>query len=512
MGLPKPFVRVFVAYGSAVLSVALVTLVLGIATTFVHVEGLSLVYLLAVLWLASAFGRGPAIVGSCLSFLAFDFFFVPPFHRLTVDDPAEWIGLFALLASALVIGHLTAAVKAHAHEALSSQQRATRLYSLAELIASTTEEDRLFQVLSEQVVQTFAGNGVEAAAVFVPDDARQLVQRSAAPAKSQTAELLHLAASEQAALATRVLQLGAPESLAVSASLHAGEESSTLVYFPLWSGHRLVGVLGVVGTAEVRQLATVVPSLPIAGAANTSEAALDPQAELFAACCGQMALALERAALRKQAIHSEALRESDRLKNVLLGSVTHDLRTPLASIKAATSSLLEPGMSWRAEDCQEFIESIDASVDRLSHLVSNLLDLSRLEAGAALPEKDWHLIGEVIATALGQLDQARQMQHHRISVDAPETLPLVALDHTQIERVLINLLENALKYAPPESLIHIQARNEGDVLRVQVEDEGIGIAPEELEAIFEKFYRGHQEPLPWANGRVAAGTGLGLAI
>jgi two-component system sensor histidine kinase KdpD len=198
----------------------------------------------------------------------------------------------------------------------------------------------------------------------------------------------------------------------------------------------------------------------------------------------------------------------------LLGSVTHDLRTPLASIKAATTSLLNVGIAWSVEDRQELVEAIDTSTDRLNHLVGNLLDLSQLEAGVAAPKKDWHLIGDVIATALSQLDQAGQTQHHCVVVDAPETLPLVPMDHAQLERVLGNLLENALKYSPPGSTIRIVARSEGEPLEllVSVSDEGIGIPREELGAIFGKFYRGRQEHLPWANGRPAGGTGLGLAI
>lgn len=514
-GLPEPLAQALIAYGAAVFSVSLVTLAIGVATTFVHIEGLSLVYLLAVLWLASAFGRGPALVGAFLSFLAFDFFFVPPFHRLTVDDPVEWISLLVLLTTALVIGHLTATVQAHAQKALLSQERITRLYSLAEMIAATTDEDHLLRVLSEQIVQAFAGNGLQAAALLVPDEARQLVQRSVAPAESPMLDLLALTAPERADLATRAFQLGAPMSLGLPQKLADMEEPVTLAYFPLWSGHRVVGVLGMVGTAKIRRLMKVLPALPATSSPITSdEARLDAQAELFAAFCRQMALALDRAALRKQAIHTEALQESDRLKNVLLGSVTHDLRTPLASIKAATSSLLEPGMSWRPEDCREFIEAIDESTNRLSHLVGNLLDLSRLEAGAATPVKDWHLMSEVIATALSQLDQAGQTQDHHIQIDVPETLPLVPLDHAQIERVLINLIENALKYSPPDSTIQIRAsiRGEPTELVVSVSDQGIGIPADELERIFGKFYRGPQVHLPWANGRQAVGTGLGLAI
>ena len=521
---------------AGVVGVALTTLAIGGITTVTHVETLSLLYLLVVLWLAVAFGRGPAIIASFLAFLAYDFFFVPPVHRLTVDDPAQWISLLALLATALVIGQLTATVQEHVHAARVSQQHMARLYKLAQLISGATDEQQLLQALAQRVAQVFASSGLLAAGLLLPDAARNLTLRAAEPAESQALGALQLDTREQAAMAKWALQHGAPVGINVPAP--AKQTSYNVFYFPLWSGHRVVGVLSIAGTEQIRSLATRLPVLPSGSALDKSASLPDPQANLFAAFCGQIALAVERVGLQQQAIHAEALRESDRLKNVLLGSVTHDLRTPLASIKASTTSLLEPGMTWRAEDCREFIEAIDTSVDRLSHLVNNVLDLSRLEAGAARPEKDWYLIGEVISTALSQLEQAGQSKGrsaratngsetaeaqprqalraagHQIEVDAPETLPLVSIDHSQIERVLINLLENALKYSPPESVVQVQARVVGlpPELEVRISDQGIGIPADELQAIFDKFYRGQQPALPWAKDHAPKGAGLGLTI
>lgn len=212
---------------------------------------------------------------------------------------------------------------------------------------------------------------------------------------------------------------------------------------------------------------------------------------------------------------SAALRESDRLKNALLGSVTHDLRTPLASIQAATSSLLDTDITWSETDRHEFLETIDISTERLNRLVSNLLDLSRLEAGTAMPEKQWSHIDDVIATVLDRLDLAGRTQGREIAVDVPDELPLVPMDHAQIEQVLTNLLENALKYSPAESPIRVLVRILGappTELEVRVVDQGIGIPANELRAIFDKFYRVQHVYLPWASTRPPTGTGLGLAI
>jgi two-component system, OmpR family, sensor histidine kinase KdpD len=282
---------------------------------------------------------------------------------------------------------------------------------------------------------------------------------------------------------------------------------------PLRSGRRVVGVLGVAGNDEIRQLipSTTKPEQP--GLSSEHGTTHEQQVTLFAGFCDQIALALDRSTLQQQAIHAEALRESDQLKDVLLGSVTHDLRTPLASIKAAVSSLLQPDMAWSEDERREFLKSIDSSTDRLNRLVGNLLDLSRLEAGSAPPEKDWYLIGDVVATVLDRLDLTGQTQDRQIIVDIPDDIPLVPMDYGQIEEVLTNLIENALKYSPAGSVIHVVARaRPSSELEVRVEDQGIGIPPNELEAIFDKFYRVQHVQLPWATTRPPVGTGLGLAI
>ena len=504
--------RMLIGYTAAVLGVTVASLCIGLVLAFAHVENLSLVYLPVVLWLAVSFGRGPAIMASFLAFLAYDFFFVPPFYRLSVADPAQWISLLALLVTALVIGQLTATVRAQADEALVSQQRTARLYALAQMIATASDEEQLFQALVRRVVEVFRSTGITAAALLLPDTEGNLVTRAAEPANEKTLDALSLKVREQALLAKWALLHGGAVGRDVAKDKGA---ACTIFYVPLGSGGRIIGILGIVGRHDIHRLVTGMSTPEQKGASGAVVyRSDDPQAQLFAAFCGQIALALERTMLQREAIHAEALRESDRLKNVLLGSVTHDLRTPLAAIKAATSSLLEPGITWREEDRREFIESVDASVDRLSHLVSNLLDLSRLESGTAVPQEDWHLIGDVIATVLDRLDLAGQAHDHKIEVDVSDALPLVLLDHGQIERVLTNLLENALKYSPPGSVVRVAARMVGDPaeLELRVSDQGIGIPADQLEIIFEKFYRVPRVRLPWAPAPSPAGTGLGLAI
>jgi two-component system sensor histidine kinase KdpD len=510
-GQRHPF---WAGYGAAILSVAAASGVIVLANTAAHIANISLVYLLPVLWLAAVFGRGPALLASALAFLAYDLFFIPPIYRFTVDDPTEWLSLFALLATALVLGQLTAAVQARAREARESQQHTEILYRLAQLIAST-DQQALQTALTQRLWEEFQSVGMEACALILPDEQGQPTLRTTFPKTGPAAEALSLTAPECTAQAAWVLKQGSAVGLLPTTRQGRPRSEYTVMYLPLKSGSQTVGVLSIAGTPAIErfagELAPRQHSSPVQGA---SERRPDPQVALFHACCDQIALALERATLQQQAIHAEALRESNHLKDVFLGSITHDLRTPLASIQAAASSLLEPGVTWGDSDGRELLESIHASSDRLNRLVSNLLDLSRLEAGVAEPQKDWHLIGEVVAAVLDQLELAGQLHDHQIHVELPDDLPLVPMDHDQMEQVLTNLLENALKYSPSGSSIRIRAQVIGPPreLEVQVADQGIGIPETELTAIFDKFYRVQQVRLPWTRMRQPTGTGLGLTI
>jgi two-component system, OmpR family, sensor histidine kinase KdpD len=504
-------------YGMAVAGVGAASILIALIRPLGHIANISLVYLLAVLYLAVRYGRASAILASVLSFLAYDFLFIPPYYRLTVDDPSEWLSLLALLVTALVIGQLTAAVQARAMEAIESRQRIATLYGLSQLIASTVEQQELLDALVRRVVQVFGSEGVKACAIILPDVLGHPSIRASAPAGHPLLQAVDLDERELAARAAYVLRTGSPVADEFLASDVDTIQRQTSLYLPLRSGKRTVGALGVVGTADVRQFAED----NSAGAENAdgetgriNTQTSSPQARLFQAFCDQIALALERESLRQEAIHAEALRESDKLKNALLGSVTHDLRTPLASIKAAASSLLQPGIAWSDGDRRELLESIDESADRLNRLVSNLLDLSRLEAGVAAPQKEWYALQDALAAVLDRLDLSGQTRGRTITLDLPNDLPLVPMDHDQIEQVLTNLLENALKYSPNTEPIEGQARVAEDTqsLEVRVVDHGVGIPVSERHAIFDKFYRVQSVRLPWDPKHPPVGTGLGLAI
>jgi two-component system, OmpR family, sensor histidine kinase KdpD len=217
----------------------------------------------------------------------------------------------------------------------------------------------------------------------------------------------------------------------------------------------------------------------------------------------QGALALERAWLAQAEARARVLEESDKLKSAILSSVSHELRTPLSTIKAAASSLRGREVNWDSPARPELIAAIDDEADHLNMLVGNLLDMSRIESGALKPKREWNILPEVIGSVLTRMKH--QTMEHRLEIDASESLPLVPVDYVQMEQVFTNLISNSLKYAPAHSVVCIRARVEGDAVHVQVSNQGPQVPSEDLERIFDKFYR-------TTDADRVTGTGLGLSI
>ena len=217
----------------------------------------------------------------------------------------------------------------------------------------------------------------------------------------------------------------------------------------------------------------------------------------------QAALALERARLSAEAAQAAALAQSDELKSALLAAVSHDLRTPLASIKASATSLLDDSVEWDAETRQDFLEAIDEETDRLTLMVSNLLDLSRIEGGALRPQKDWYDIDELIVDVRARL--APRTRSHPLTITVEPDLPLLRFDYVQIAQVLVNLIENAVKYTPDGTPIAVAAHQVPGAIEISVHDDGPGIPREHQLRLFDKFYRAYA-------ATAAPGAGIGLAI
>jgi two-component system sensor histidine kinase KdpD len=236
---------------------------------------------------------------------------------------------------------------------------------------------------------------------------------------------------------------------------------------------------------------------------KTGPAISSNERRLLQTFASQGALALERARLAQAESRAKVLEESDRLKSAILSSVSHELRTPLSTIKAAASSLRGKEVDWDSPARMQLVAAIDEEADHLNILVGNLLDMSRIESGALKPRREWNILSEIVGSVLARMKHLAV--EHVLKVDVPESLPLIPVDYVQIEQVFTNLVSNSLKYAPVNTMICIRARGRGELLHVQVSNQGPQVPPEYLERIFDKFYR------LTAADRVT-GTGLGLSI
>ena len=445
--------------------VALVT-VLGVPLRgIIDPANLVMLYLVAVVISAIYLGRGPSVFTAVFSVLALDFFFVPPAFTFAVTDTQYVLTFIGLLIVSLVISALTIRVREEADSAQRRESETVELYEFTRDLAVASNIDDIVQAVITHVSQTFSREIV----VLLPDG-ETLKPRAATPN-------LMLDENELA--------------VAVWAKQHgeaAGRGTDTLPaasmrYLPLKTSRGVVGVLGV---------KPVDPNLRLG----------PEQRRLLESFASQAALAIEHAQLAEQARQAQLLQATEKLQTALLNSISHDLRTPLVSITGALSSLQEDVVRLDMPTRASLIDTAIGEADRLNHLVGNLLDMTRVEAGAVRVAQELCDVQDVIGSALDRLDGLLKDRTVKLEVPA---LPLVPMDFVLIVQVLVNLLDNAIKYSPSGTPIELQARTAGDHLEIQVADRGAGIPPDDLTHVFDKFYR-VQRP----DG--VMGTGLGLAI
>jgi two-component system, OmpR family, sensor histidine kinase KdpD len=485
--------KVLLGYAVALAAVGLVTLVIDFVIGQAILANIAMLYLAAVLVTAVAFGRGPAILASVTSFLAFNFFFTGPHYTFTVDDPDVWLALLFYLGTAIVTGQLAADQRRRAQEARQGEHEALFVNEVVHLISQPDLEqaldavaERLRQELQLSAVSiscpSNGGLGGMRGAAGEPEIVRQTRRAVATPAY--------------------VLQKGP-----VPSSLHPVWSGRWIKVSPLWLPNLLRRTTDsrpylVQLTSGDLQVGTMALASPPHGPGFSTT-----DNRLLSAVAEQLGHAIGRARLRREVTSAEVLRRADELKTALLNAVSHDLRTPLASIIASASSLRQRDVAWTAEDREEFAKTIEQEALRLNRIVGNLLDLSRLEAGSLRPEKGWYDIGALVNDVLGRM-KATTSKHH-VVVDIAEDLPPVQFDYTEIDQVLSNLIENAVKYTPPETEILVSARPTGEDVQVEVADRGPGVPATALPYLFTPFYRidraERQGPRP-------GGTGLGLAV
>lgn len=461
-----PSTRLQSGYLTAVAAVTAATGISWIMFPFFEPANLIMTYLLAIVVIAARYGRGPSVLAAVASVAAFDFFFVPPYLTFAVADTQYVLTFAVMLVVGLVISGLTARIRLQAEAARQREQRTAALYAMSGELAETGAVEDLVTIAARHIAEVF--DAEVAAALADAGGQLRIVRREGGLAAEQ----------DDVALSLWVLEHRRPAGLGTETSA-----SARAVYVPL-IGHR--GPLGVVSIRPRRRDAFAIP-----GSLR--------QLETF---INQTALAVERARSADEAQEARVRAETERLRNSLLTSVSHDLRTPLATITGAATTILESGAHLDHRTQQELLESVRDEADRLNRLVQNLLEMTRLESGALKLRRDWHPLEEVVGAALGRL--AKSLGTRRVTVNIPPDLPLVAIDDVLIEQVFVNLLENAIKYTPPDSAIRILVSATDQSVTVEVADHGPGL-PKGYEArVFEKFYRAASD------GR--QGAGLGLAI
>jgi two-component system sensor histidine kinase KdpD len=458
--------RPYAAASAVVFACALV------AALFYHWQlseaNLMMVFLTGVAYVAFRYGRGPAILASVVSVFTFDFFFVPPYLTFSVGDTQYVLTFAVMLAIGLIISTLTSRLKEQAAHARLREQRTRALYELSRQLSSLSGSEFLMIAAGRQIEAIFE---VEAA-IYIshppgPPELRY-GQHTSIPRHPINAIVAQWVAEhdQMAGAGTDTLP------------------NATALFLPLTASQSTLGALAVKTTDISRLLAP-------------------DQRRILEACTSQLALALERDQMAMAAHDAQVQAEAEHLRSSLLSGVSHDLRTPLAVITGASSSLLENRDASEGTRRELLTTVVDES-RRLSRMVENLLEMSKLESGSAAPNMQWHVLEELIGAALARTRHDLAMDE--VNVKLPEGLPLVRADGILLEQVFINLLENAARYCPPGSRVDITAQVDGSSLVIAVADDGPGLPPGTEERVFEKFFRGEGHP------DARRGSGLGLAI
>ena len=457
---------IWTGLGLAVVGVAITSGVIAGFRPFVSVAGLAVLYLVPVTIVAIRFGWWPALVAAILAFLSYDFLFTEPLYTFTIHDPSEWISLIAFLFVAAVTSNLAARERRRRDEADRSAEQAFLLYQLSHALG-TEPPAEAWPYVAEQVRLGF---GAQGCSIQFGAEGRPRTLASAGASIPDQASVQMLGQRTRAGTGRRIV-------------IHQPARSPGLsvISVPLRTGQYPIGTLRLAGRGELSK----------------------NEAQFVATIAEQLAAAIERERLLSEAHEAEILRRTDEIRQQLLASVSHDLRTPLASISASAESLLEENLQWSNEDRRTFLTTIHGEADRLNRLVTNLLDVSRIESGALKPRNEWYDLGEL---AREVVDRFRGRYPDRpVAVDAPEQLPPLELDYVMIDEVLTNLMENAVKYTPSGSSLELRIR-------------AVDGRPAHVRRRPRTGYPGERatprlrQVLPSGSAGCGSGSGLGLAV
>ncbi|MGI3899259.1 MAG: DUF4118 domain-containing protein [Janthinobacterium lividum] len=455
-------------YVAAVLAVAAALGIALLVQRFFAVQTVEVVFLTAVVVMAVRYGLLPSLIAVVGGSLCFDFFFLPPIYTFTITDPSNVAAVFFFTVVAVLVSNLAARTRSEAIIAQGRARSTEALYGFSRKLASCGNLDDVLWATVFQVASMLKVRVV----ILLPDDGRIAV-KAGYPPEDQLDEA----------------DLGAAK-WCFDNDRPAGRGADTLpgakrLFLPMHTGRGPIGVVGIDSDA-------------------TGPILTPDRRRLLDALSDQGGLAIERVQLVEDLDRAKLLTETDRLRQALLTSISHDLRTPLASVLGAATTMRDLDGALDAETKLDLLSTVIDEAERLNRFIANLLDMTRLEAGAVAPNLGEHDIGEIVGTALRRASKI--LTGHRIDVEtAPDLAPL-QLDAVLFEQALFNLLDNAAKYAAEGTTIRVQSWQEGSRLYLQVLDEGDGIPVDDVDRIFDKFYRARK------GDRVRAGTGLGLAI
>lgn len=446
---------------AAAVTIAALRILPGITPTTV-----ALALLLVVLATATVGKLWSATVVAIAATLAFNYFFFPPLHTFTIADPQNWIALFAFLIAAVIASHLSAAAQARAREAIARRNEVTRLFDLTRDVLLTTETAGAIDALARHVARRFELTQV---AICLPVADHWHLHQGGGEELRVDPDHLNTALAK----ARGVLALDAHRR-AYDGHVKVPDESGDLAIVPLRHGTQAVGLL-----------AAVAPAL--------DAGALD-------AVAGVVAIAIERVQFLAERDAAELVRQKADLAATLLASLSHDLKTPLTAIRVAVENL---GTDLPDEERRSQTGTALVELDRLNRLFQDLLDMARIDAAAIDLEQQWVTPADVVDAALAQVRHALDGRPTRVDADAGTE---VRIDPRVASVALSHLLENAARYSPPREEIVVEAHADGDGLHLAVRDRGPGLDPNELDHLFERFYRGQRAR------QLAPGTGMGLAI
>jgi two-component system sensor histidine kinase KdpD len=457
---PYLMALLFVAIGLA--AAALVKPMFG------GIENVDLVFLTAVVGVAARYGLWPSLLASVVASMCYNFFFLPPVYTFTITEPTNVAAFFFFMLIALLVSNVAARVRSQADTAIGRVRSTESLYAFSRKLAGTATLDDVLWATAYQIALM-----LKVRVVLLLPEGGVLTVKSGYPPEDQL---------DQADLAAA--------HWAWDNDRPAGRGSDTLpgakrLFLPMRTGR---GAIGVIGIDDDRTGPLLTPD----------------QRRLLDALVDQGALAIERVLLVEDMDRVKRTVESDRLRGALLTSISHDLKTPLASVLGAASMLRDLASGLTDAQKHELLATVIDESERLNRFIANLLDMTKLESGAIVPNTARHDIGEIVGSALRR--GGKILWHHNVSLQLGPDLPMLELDAVLFEQVLFNLLDNAAKYAPSGTTISIRSARDRDQVTLQIMDEGSGIPPAELESVFDKFYRAQK------GDHVRPGTGLGLAI